>query len=257
MVTNRMSSKKDEADRILSMAAKIILNDIRTTEFDCEWYPTTDTIQSTKNSLEWIPPKLQLFLQGICKNLLKQSSIGQAIASAARPRSCIAPILFGLGVDVDHVFGSRWLIDNLNKLGFCISLNKFTRYKQSVIEKDIYDSEFSKLAGSFTQWSADNVDHHVRTLDRKGLLHGMGIVYSTTNKFSSSDSTSLPLLKRNKLMKVKDLNSHQGIDIKNYTPSATTTGLSKLVFKKRSSLDVMQEYAVENILGKVLFPSFL
>ena len=234
---NRMSSKKDDADRILSMAAKIILNDIRTTEFDCEWYPTTD------KSLEWIPPKLQLFLQGICKNLLKQSSIGQAIVSAVRPQSCITPILFGLGVDVDHVLGSRWLIDHLNKLGFCISMNEVTRYKQSVIEKDNYDSEFSKLAGSFTQWSADNVDHNVRTLDGKGSLHGMGIFYSTTNKFTSSESASLPLVKRNKLMKVKDLNSHQGIDIKKYTPSATT-GLSKLVFKKRSSLDVMQEFDI-------------
>ena len=240
---NRMSSKKDEADRILSMASKIVLNDIRTAEFDCEWYPTTDTIQSTEKSLEWIPSKLQLFLQGIFKNLLKQSSIGQAIVSAARPRSCIAPILFGLGLDVDHVFGSRWLIDHLNKLGFCISMNEVTRYKQSVMEKDNYDSEFSKLAGSFTQWSGDNVDHNVRTLDGKGSLHDMGIVYSTTNKFSSSDSTRLPLVKRNKLMKVKDLNSHQRIDIKNYTPSSTT-GLSKLVFKKRSSLDIMQEFDI-------------
>ena len=59
---NRMSSEKDEADRILSMVAKIILNDIRTTEFDSEWYPTTDTIQSTEKSIEWTPPKLQLFL---------------------------------------------------------------------------------------------------------------------------------------------------------------------------------------------------
>ena len=240
---NRMSSKKDEADRILSMEAKIILNDIRTTEFDCEWYPTTDTIQSTEKSLEWIPPKFPLFLQNICKYLLKQSSIGQVIVSAARPRSCIVPILFGLGVDVDHVFGSRWLIDHLNKLGFCISMNEVTRYKQSVIVKGNYDSEFSKLARSFTQWSADNVDHNVRTLDGKGSLHGMGIVYSITNKFSSSDSTSLPLVKHNKLKKVKDLNSHQGIYIKNYTPSATT-GLSKLVFKKRSSLDVMQEFDI-------------
>ena len=175
-----MSSKKDEADQILSMAAKIILNDIRATEFDCEWYPTTDTIQSTEKSLEWIPPKLQLFLQGICKNLLKQGSIGQAIVSAV-----------------------RWLIDHLNKLGFCISMNEVTRDKQLVTEKDNYDSEFSKLARSFTQWSADNVDHNVRTIDGKGSLHGMGIVYSTTNKFSSSDSTNLPLVKCNKLMKLK------------------------------------------------------
>lgn len=238
---NRKSNTIAEADRIVSLAAKIVLNDIRTAKFDCEWYPSTDMIQSTEESQKWIPSKLQLFLRSICKNTLKENSIGQAIVSAARPRSCIAPILFGLGVDVDHVFGSRWLIDHLNKLGFCSSMNEVTRYKQSVMENDSYDSEFSKLAGSFSQWSADNVDHNVRTLDGKGSLHGMGIVYSTTNKFLSSDVIKEQSVRRNKMAKVTDLKSHQGIDIKNYTPSSTT-GLSKLVFKNRSSLDVMQEF---------------
>ena len=33
---------------------------------------------------------------------------------------------------------------------------------------------------SFSQWSADNVDHNVRTLDGKGSLDAMGITVSTT-----------------------------------------------------------------------------
>ena len=130
-------------------------------------------------------------MQCICKNTLKQSSIGQALVSATHPRSCVSPILFGLGVDVDHVFGSRWLIDQLNKLGFCVSMDEVTRYKQSVMENDSYNIEVSKLAGSFTQWSADNVDHNVRTLDGKGSLHGMGIIFSTASKFGPSYPTPL------------------------------------------------------------------
>ena len=42
--------------------------------------------------------------------------------------------------------------------------------------------EFLKtnLNGSFNQWSADNFDHNVCTVDGKSTLHGMGIVVFTT-----------------------------------------------------------------------------
>ena len=30
--------------------------------------------------------------------------------------------------------------------------------------------------GSFIQWSLDSVDHNVKTLDEKDILHAMGIV---------------------------------------------------------------------------------
>ena len=206
-------------------------------------------MQTVENELEWLPAKLRVFLQCICKNTLKQSSIGQALVSAIRPRSCIPPILFGLGVDVDHVFGSIWLIDQLNKLGFCVSMEEVTRYKQSVMMYDSYDNEIGKLEGSFTQWSADNVDHNVKTLDGKGSLHGMGIISPTTNKFGPSYPSKLtPIKQRNKLRKVNDVISHQGIPIKSYILSSTT-GLSKLVFKERCRLDVIREFRTSNRLG--------
>ena len=47
-------------------------------------------------------------------------SIGQSIINAAHPRSAILPIPFGLGVEMDNVFGSRWLIDELSRLGYSI-----------------------------------------------------------------------------------------------------------------------------------------
>jgi len=33
------------------------------------------------------------------------------------------------------------------------------------------------IPGSFTQWSADNVDYNVRSLDGHGTLHAMGHSY--------------------------------------------------------------------------------
>ena len=112
---------------------------------------------------------------------IKQASIGQSIVHAVRPRSTVPPILFGLGVELDHMFGSRWLLSRLNRLGMCSSPWEVLRYKQSVIaNEDVNDYIKCTMPGSFSQWSADNVDHNVRTLDGKGTLHGMGVIVSST-----------------------------------------------------------------------------
>ena len=69
----------------------------------------------------------------------------------------------------------------MSKLGFCLSPDEVTRYKQSVVENEDVDEVLQTIAAdSFSQWSADNVDHNVKTIDGKGSLHGMGIVISTT-----------------------------------------------------------------------------
>ena len=55
---DQRSGIHDEAEKIISMAANIVLDDIRSSNFDCEWYPTTEMMQSTESALEWIPSKL-------------------------------------------------------------------------------------------------------------------------------------------------------------------------------------------------------
>ena len=49
-------------------------------------------------------------MKTIISSELKQNSIGQCIVQAARPRSVITPTMFGLGVELDHAFGSKRLI---------------------------------------------------------------------------------------------------------------------------------------------------
>ena len=61
-----------------------------------------------------VPAGLKLLLKVLVKDELKEQSIGQAITYAARPRSFIPPISFGLAVEDDHVFGSWRLIEELN-----------------------------------------------------------------------------------------------------------------------------------------------
>ena len=50
-----------------------------------------------------------------------------------RPRSTIFPIPFGLGVEIDHVTGSKWVVTELHKLGFSITYDEVLCFKQNVV----------------------------------------------------------------------------------------------------------------------------
>ena len=63
---------------------------------------------------------LNMILQDLISNKEKQLAIGHAITSACKPR-IMSPLLFGLGVELDHCFGSKWLISHLSKQGFSVS----------------------------------------------------------------------------------------------------------------------------------------
>ena len=69
-------------------------------------------------------------------NLLKQTAIAHSMIQAVGPRSVLCPIPFGLGVQLDKEFSSKWLISHLRKLGFSISPDKVQKYKQSSVVLD-------------------------------------------------------------------------------------------------------------------------
>ena len=221
------------------MAGKLILGNIRESEFDREFYPCNKIIESIEG-LKWLPPYLRILITSVIKHLLKQVGIGQAIVNAARPKSVITPILFGLGIELDHVFGSKWMLMELNRLGFCIGSDEVTCYKQSIVENEnVTDFLCENLSGSFTQWSADNADHNLCTLDGKGTFHAMGIIASTTGAneiHAESDLYKHGLLKsvvQGKATKAKNngqVIKNKGIPIYTYTPEEVY-GLSKLYFK--------------------------
>ena len=108
------------------------------------------------------------------------SSIGQAIMQASRPRSLIAPLQLGLAVQLHHNFGSRFLLDELNHLGFCSSYSEVQKFESSAA----ISQGFLKIPGyedtDCLQFIADNVDHNIGTLDGKETFHGMGIVAGIT-----------------------------------------------------------------------------
>ena len=117
--------KKEEVEEtkesIVKAAAKIIKSEIREVEKSNEYYPTNLEVQDLKTCSEWIPESLMILLKIILPNLLKQTAIAHSMIQAARSRSVVCPIPFGLGVQLDKEFGSKWLISHLQKLRFSIS----------------------------------------------------------------------------------------------------------------------------------------
>ena len=201
---------EEEAKRIVCAATKIIRAEIREKTYDVKSYPTNEDIANVNRGKEWVPHYLQTFLKIIIRSELKQNSIGHSIVQSARPRS---PTLFGVGVEMDHVFGSRWLVDELSQLGFSISHDEVNRYKQSVIESESLDSLLAEYVPSaFTQWVADNVASSGGT----GSLHGMGIIAVSTPNNNVPLIAKSRVISRQPRVKVTELVKDKGVPILQY-----------------------------------------
>ena len=115
----RNSNMEKEVERIVLTAARLIREEIRNISFETKNYPDADDIkESISEKSKWKPPLLNIFLSSLIPNEIKKSSLSQCIIKAAKPRSALPPILFGLGVECDHIFGSKWLINELFQMGF-------------------------------------------------------------------------------------------------------------------------------------------
>ena len=163
----------------------------------------------------WIPNYLRQFLHVLIESEIKVESIGQAIIKSST-RAALTPMLFCLGVELDHVFGSKWLLDHLARLGFSITSDEVKLFKHSVLMSGNHDREITNLPdSSFAQWSADNVDHNTATLDGKGTFHGMGVIVSVTPINTNLRSQAIKRLKTRSL--VSDVVTDKGIHIKSFS----------------------------------------
>ena len=184
------------------------------------------------------PTPFRNILENIVQSELKQNSIAHSIIQSARPRSVITPTLFGIGVEMDHVFGSRWLVNELSRLGFSISYDEVNRYKQSVIQSESLDSLLTEyFPGTFTQWVADNADHNVASLDGNSSLHGMGIIAVSTPKDNVTLIAKSRVIIRQQRIKVNELVREKGVPILQYV-RPHEKGLASVLYKLIIELQV-------------------
>lgn len=234
---DRKTDIEEESIRIVAAAAKLIKAQIRGTLYSTDEYPINGSVSDVSAAMQWVPPLLRTFVENVVVTDLKQTAICHAIVQAARPRTVISPVLYGIGVSVDHVLGSKWLLNFLARCGFSVSYDEVVRYKQSVVQCDV-DQSPAAFPASFTQWSGDNVDHNVNTLDGLGSLHGMGIISMSTPYSHQPDVGGSPLessVPRMQRTKVANICKDRGIPIVQYN-GHPKSGLALLSFKPYDSL---------------------
>jgi hypothetical protein len=76
----------------------------------------------------------------------------------------------------------------LSRVGFTVSYDEVDCYKKSVMQCSNDDLP-EAFPNAFTQFSADNVDHNVCTLDGLGTFHSMGIISMTTANINLETSS--------------------------------------------------------------------
>ncbi|ESN98242.1 hypothetical protein HELRODRAFT_177122 [Helobdella robusta] len=157
--SERESDIVSESKRIVETAAKLIKNSIREKIFDTESYPAENQIKDKIVMSEWVPDLLLTFLKKMICDEMKQISLGHCIVQASRPKSVISPILFGVGISIDHKLGGTGILHILSRLGLSISPDEITRYKQSVVQTE---------------------DANLPAIDGLGTFHGMGMISMTT-----------------------------------------------------------------------------
>ena len=230
--------KKDvieEKYRIVALAARLIKEEIKELKFDKNTYPDENSIADAERGLNTVPKSLRILLESLIDSKVKQSSLGQCIVYAVRPRSAILPLPFGLGVEVDHVFGSEWLTNQLFDLGFSVSDDEVKLYKQSVIQARRVEETIPKIDNGFTEFVADNANHQTATLDGKNVFNGMGTIAITKRKHDNNTAPDLPPVLRKKRIPVDELTRDIGMKVVPFTGSLKA-GLAKFSFEPIDSI---------------------
>ncbi|XP_015119419.1 uncharacterized protein LOC107042751 isoform X2 [Diachasma alloeum] len=157
----------EDKKRLVCAVGAIIREDVRSQVYETSSYPPPEEL--LQNVEADIPETLLLLLDSIYfknsknrdpKIILKRNALAHAIIAALRPRSFISSILLAVGVYFERKFGSRILVDVLNKLGFCESYANLNLYEASAImsyDKKMRDDELLFNFHSTLSQHIDNV----------------------------------------------------------------------------------------------------
>ena len=133
---------------IIISAAKLVKADIMELENNTDFYPAVGDIKDEENGIQWIPESLQTFLNILISSQLKKKTLGQCITQVSRPRSFMCPLIFALVIELEKTFGSKWLINHLSRMGFCISYDEAQRYKESIVESTMQELKVVQISCS-------------------------------------------------------------------------------------------------------------
>lgn len=156
----KSDNPENEKIKLIKTATKLIKNDIKSVNTKKNVYLNSHDISSAEANKQFLPDRLVILLRNLFNEKdadNKVCSIGQAIMHASRPRMIIAPLQLGLAVQLHHHFASKYLIDVLNSLGFCVSYSEVQMFESCAAVSNRTDFQNDM----FVQYIADNVDHNL------------------------------------------------------------------------------------------------
>lgn len=152
----------DEKTQIIKTALKLICNDIATIDLDGKSYPNVESMTDIANQLTLIPDSLHTFLRPIVKTDERVAVWGQNFIKACRSRSGVLPYHMGLAIQLDHRFGSKWMLNKFHQLGYTESYNEVLNYKYCYLAKktgvDLSDASLRALDTIFDEANDQNYD---------------------------------------------------------------------------------------------------
>lgn len=232
---SKRREKNDEKEKlcIIRTAALLLLADIKAMDSSKQDYPSSSDISNLDRNLQFLPPSMTLLLSTLLRDKkdckLKIASIGQTLVQATRPTVLISPLQLGLGVEIHHLTGSKYLVDHLNKLGFSSSYAEVKRYEQSAAMTQGISIQ-GLTPTSCVQFVADNVDHNIQTVDGTGTFHGMGMIAAVTPAVRTSRS-----IKRDSTVTAEQVKSVGRIPVKMFSSSTSQLNLHYGLLKTNHS----------------------
>ena len=119
----------DEKNQIIKTALKLLCNDIATIDLDRKSYPSVHSMTDIPSQLALVPESFQMFLKPILKTDERVAIWRQNFIKACWPRSGVLPYQMGLAIQLDHRYGSKWMLDKLHQLGYTESYAETHNYK--------------------------------------------------------------------------------------------------------------------------------
>ena len=119
----------EEKMQIIKTALELICNDIATIDLDQKTYPTAHSMTDISGQLALVPESLQMFLRPFVKTDEKLAIWGQNFIKAYLPRSGVIPYHMGFALQLDHKFGSKWMLNKLHYLGYSESYVEIQNYQ--------------------------------------------------------------------------------------------------------------------------------
>ena len=124
------NKEDDDKTKIIKSVVKLIQNDIALVNMNSSLYPSINAMTDLDGHPKLrVLKTIELFLKHLLKQDRRITFWGQSIIKTSRPRSGVLPLPMRFALQLEHRFGSMWLLDEMHSLGFSECYHEVSNYK--------------------------------------------------------------------------------------------------------------------------------